>query len=229
MNILSIDLDYITHRYFPLIQERKFSANTNKRWTDFFYESAISEVELRVDEKNFLFIFDIFTRAISTCENVVFGYEHDSILYSLKESKTKHNIVNIDQHHDIYYTKEQKKIVEDYNICCEGSWVWWLHCNELLDSYTWIKNTNSVDFKCGDDSDFPYDSLKKEELVEIDTDFYDFIYVSLSPQYVAPQHWYYSDILKISYKNKYQKMPILEDRKHQSEFNKQHQYKEFSI
>ena len=126
--------------------------------------------------------------------------DSDSILFDLQDVNEPINILNIDQHHDICYVNEQFNEVIEYDIVSQADWVLWLVKNRNLASYTWVGNQNSTQL----DNDvvqleWNFSSLLKEEL-NIDTYKFDYIYICASPQYLAPHHWYYFDIMKMIYK-----------------------------
>ena len=112
MNVLTIDLDYISNNYAKLVDNIYSNDFTNKRWGEFYKNTYYSEDHFKVNIDNWLFILDVYTKAISGCTNVAFGYEHDSILFDLQEVDEQINILNIDQHHDICYINEQYNEVQ---------------------------------------------------------------------------------------------------------------------
>ena len=144
MNVLTIDLDYISTNYAKLVDNIYSNDFTNKRWGEFYDNTYYSEDHFKVNIDNWLFILDVYTKALAECKNVSFGYEHDSILFDLQDIDEPINILNIDQHHDICYVNEQYKEVIDYDIVSQADWVLWLVKNKSLSSYTWIGNKNST-------------------------------------------------------------------------------------
>ena len=201
MNVLTIDLDYISDNYAKLVDNIYSNDFSNKRWGEFYKNTYYSEDHFKVNIDNWLFILDVYTKALSECTNVAFGYEHDSILFDLQEVDEQINILNIDQHHDICYVNEQYNEVIEYDIVSQADWVLWLVKNKNLASYTWVGNHNSTQL---DNNvvqlDWNYNSLLKESF-KLDSYKFDYIYVCASPQYLAPHHWYHFDIMKMLYKN----------------------------
>lgn len=232
MKVLSLDLDYITTDYARFLDNNQFSIYVYERWDKLFNGSPLIPSDFNVDPSNFIFLFDLFTKSIPNCKNVVFGQEHDSILYELDSVTDKLEIVNVDQHHDIAYTWDQIKRCEKYNIIGEGSWVWYLKMNKMIDSYTWIKTQSSeeynIDLYSPEDPpsrnlpelDFNYQSATRDQVEEFTDYNFDLIYISLSPQYVAPQHWFYGDVLITAYKNHYKTMPKFITEKYRWDFSK---------
>lgn len=226
MRVLTIDVDYITTDY-SRYNEFSTSSFPQKKWDDLFHNTPVHPYDFKVDSGNVLYIIDIFTRAIENCKNVVFGRDHESILYELEDNKEKLEIINIDQHHDIAYSLENIKNVEKYNIVDEGSWIWYLYKKKLISSYTWIGTETSEPYNHGFvnssttkrgfpieyvESNLPpfnvvYNELRRDEFNDWRDFKFDLIYISESPDYIFPEHWFYSDVLKIIYKNKYQQLP----------------------
>ena len=101
MNVLTIDLDYMSNNYAKLVDNIYSNDFTIKRWGEFYKNTYYSEDHFKVNIDNWLFILDVYTKALVECKNVAFGYEHDSILFDLQEVDEQINILNIDQHHDI--------------------------------------------------------------------------------------------------------------------------------
>lgn len=114
------------------------------------------------------------------------------------------------------YTEEDLIKFAKFNYTGEGVWVWYLDQKKILNSYTWIKTPTSEDYN------YEQSTGNYRGLPELNCDFrtylrtdcsnfndykFDLIYVSLSPQYVSPQHWFFGDILITNYKNHYEKMP----------------------
>ena len=163
MNVLTIDLDYISDNYAKLVDNIYSNDFTIKRWGEFYKNTYYSEDHFKVNIDNWLFILDVYTKALVECKNVAFGYEHDSILFDLQEVDEQINILNIDQHHDICYVNEQYNEVIEYDIVSQADWVLWLVKNKNLASYTWVGNHNSTQL---DNNvvqlDWNYNSLLKE-------------------------------------------------------------------
>ena len=229
MNVLTIDLDYITDKYSRLVDSVYSNDFTNKRWGEFYNNTYYSEDHFKVNIDNWLFILDVYTKALAECKNVSFGYEHDSILFDLQDVDEPINILNIDQHHDICYVNEQYKEVIDYDIVSQADWVLWLVKNKSLSSYTWIGNKNSTPL---DDSvvqlTWNYRSFLKEEL-RMDTYKFDYIYVCASPQYLAPHHWYYFDIMMMLYRNITNKEPKIHKDKFGYDIKKYYNYRKHKV
>lgn len=241
MRVLSIDLDYISTDYARFLDNNQFSVYLKERWDGLFQNSPLIPADFIVDSANFIFLFDIFTKALPYCKNVVFGQEHDSILYELENATDKIELINIDQHHDIVYTWDQIKRCQNYNVIGEGSWVWYLQMNQMIDSYLWIKTQTSEDYNIDNQSpedppsrylpdlEFNFQSVLRNQIDKFESYEFDLIYISMSPQYVAPQHWFYGDILVTSYKNYYQSMPKFILEKYMWDFSKHNQVEDLDL
>jgi len=229
MNVLTIDLDYISTNYAKLVDNHYYNDFTDKRWGEFYNNTYYQEEHFNVNIDNWLFVLDVYTKAIKNCSNVSFGREHDSILYDLQNVDESIKILNIDQHHDICYVPEQYSEVIDYDIVSQADWVLWLVKNKKLSSYVWVGNKNSTQL---DESliqlDWNYSPILKENLVITEYDF-DYIYICASPQYLAPHHWYYYDIMKIIYRNFTGKEPVIHNNKFGYDLSKHYSYKGNSV
>ena len=145
--VLTIDIDYIWHNvtdnsFIPQIDTIKKYQRYEELPDNYTYAS--------IDQGNLLYIWEVYTRALEVCSNVVFCHYHDAILYEL-EKYSKIDLINIDQHHDIFYHMEE---LPEINID-EGNWIIWLCQQDLLNTYTWIKNEDSEDFEYNEDLNEP--------------------------------------------------------------------------
>lgn len=239
MRVLTIDLDYVTTDYARFSENYNFSQFAGKRWDDLILDTPVHPYDFKIDSSNLLYIIDVFTRSIELCENVVFGKEHESILYELESCEDEIDLINIDQHHDIAYRKEHIDNIEKYNIVSEGSWIWYLYRKNLISSYKWIKTETSVSYNKDKPSfgikrgftyqldslnlppfDVPFIEGLKTDFADWDDFEFDLIYISESPQYVFPEHWVYAELLKVIYKNRYHKLPKQIDQKYMWDFSK---------
>ena len=154
MRVLSIDLDYIMGPSIELYNTLFYDNNPTTRWRDLFDRSDFKENHLVIDQGSLLYCFDVFLKALKDCENVSFGYEHDSILYDIKDFSNI-DLINIDHHDDVFggdysgsmgyedgLKKEYFEIVKD-NRVHEGNWIAWLASQKKLNSCVWIGNENS--------------------------------------------------------------------------------------
>ena len=202
MKVLSIDLDYIMGPSIELYNNIHFDHNPSTRWRNLFEKSPISPDNLIMDQSNLMFCFNIFLKSIKKCNNVSFGYEHDSILYYISKYENI-DLINIDHHDDVFaadyygdyedaYDKEYSEIVESGRIH-EGNWIAWLISENKINSYTWVGNKNSGN-KTRNDFNYKfvpnYKNIEKEEYKDLDNNF-DHIFVCLSPQYVPQKYWHY--------------------------------------
>jgi|TARA_Y100000004_G_C8905622_1_gene408534 hypothetical protein len=235
MKVLTIDVDYITSNYSRFL-ESDFNFSPNKRWTELFENTPLIPNDLHIDSANLLFSLDVFSKAISRCNNVVFGSDHENILYLLENEKNI-ELINLDQHHDIAYGINQVTDIEKYGICWESCWVWWLYSRNKLTSYDWICNETSQDYnqtyfktpKPGftpqtEDRNLPplnvpFRSFFKENYEFSNFDF-DLIFVSESKQYIAPQHWYCIDLFKILHYNTFKEYPKEINQKFKFDYSK---------
>ncbi len=97
MRVLSIDLDYIMGPVIELYNGLMFNENPTIRWEQFFNKTDFNESHFRIDQSNLLFCYNTFLKALRNCDSVSFGYEHDSILFSIADHENI-DLINIDHH-----------------------------------------------------------------------------------------------------------------------------------
>lgn len=204
MKVLSIDLDYIMGPTIQLYNGLFYDNNPTLRWRELFENSDFVENHFYIDQSNLMFCFNVFLKALKNCQSVSFGYEHDSILFSIKDFSNI-DLINIDHHDDVFggdytnrmpddhaYSKEYFEIKND-NRVHEGNWGAWLTSKNKIKSFTWIGNNNSGN-KIRNNFNSQvipnYLNIEKEDYKFIDYNF-DHIFVCLSPQYVPKNHWHY--------------------------------------
>jgi hypothetical protein len=202
MKILSIDLDYVTRYYNSFfVQNMNYSVAeyANLLWD--YCKNEYGEIlnDFRMDVDSFLYINYIFNKSIINSKKIVFGLYHDAIMHELI-GKDDLDIINIDLHHDIYYSNSQKSSRYS-NAITESNWVWYLYNKNLLKMYTWINQPVS-EMPSGDfytDENELKRSFCKRDDFKFDNYDFDLVFVCLSPQYMAPQHWHYFELLKMNY------------------------------
>jgi len=204
MKVLSIDLDYIMEPSIEVFNSIHFNDNPLLRWDQLYEDLNFKESHFYINQSNLLFCFNVFLKALKSTNSVSFGYEHDSILFSISEYDNI-DLINIDHHDDVfggdYATKEpleealKKEYYEilKYNRVHEGNWAAWLAGKNKINSFTWIGNENS-----GNKSRNQYNAkvvpnyhnVERENYTFNSYDF-DHIFVCLSPQYIPKNHWHY--------------------------------------
>jgi len=209
--VLSIDLDYIMGPVIETYNSFYYDHNSSTRWRNLNEFDKYKNLEYPINQTNLMYCFNIFLKSLKHCNDVSFGYEHDFILYSMQDFKNI-ELINIDHHDDVFAAdffdmykngfldKEYDEIVYS-NRVHEGNWVSWLHKENKLDSYVWIRNENSANVSR---DEFNKSILKKYLSVTRDNynfDDYKFdkIFVCLSPQYVPKEHWHYFSIFISAY------------------------------
>ena len=204
MRILSIDLDFISapainEFYTSGMYEHNVENQPIVKWKHM--QSKMPEVfetiSQKIDIDNYDFCLRTFLRALKNCDDVNFGYDHDSILYGL-EGYNDIEVVNIDHHSDIltnaleYVEDEVKHIDEDERVT-EGNWGYYLQSQGRLKSFHWIMNLTSEEFTDTMHGDRFFGDKFTWSFKE-DYDFgeykFDQIFVCLSPGYIPPLHWH---------------------------------------
>lgn len=226
MKVLSLDLDFITEQYSRFLK-RCLDSNhkhdhPNKLWDDFYLNFGNVGDEFKMDYSSLFYFFNIFTKSLTKSKKVIFSHYHDCILQELLNYQNI-DLINIDYHHDIFYTPDQSYEVEQLEYVHEGNWIWLLNKKKILNSYDWIRNINSSlfdenIFNLTSHPTFLYNSYLKEEYNFENYEF-DLIFVCLSPQYIAPQHWHYFELLKNIYKSFTGENPIINNKRFIKEFD----------
>ncbi len=229
MKILTIDVDYISGQSFELLSLlqnlREMPDHTRNKfyWERVIQDSGVVERYLEPNLHNVRFINQIFYRALYMgCDNIVFGYHHDSILHHIPDEARNIFLVNIDHHHDL--ARSINGEYEAFKLGFYSEYNWVLKLEQNLDCYHWIKNPNSGSFH--GKLPYPYEETTrdKKEVIEgiMDVDGWDLIYVCLSPHHTPPKQWHYFWLMKESYEIFTNKNVILETEhyeKDQTEFD----------
>ncbi len=216
MKVLSIDLDYITGPTAELFSALHFDLNPVIRWKELYDNSDFTESHLNIDTGALIFCYHAFLKALKNNPKVVFAYEHDAILYELRNHEDI-ELINIDHHddvmhgtyHDIMREESAQKALDKewddickYNHVNEGNWGAWLHSRGKLKSFTWIANKTSGNLDrswyneklLGD----KYQAHYRQDYKFEDYNF-DYVFVCLSPQYTPQHHWHYFTMFMIAY------------------------------
>jgi len=204
VKILSIDLDFISA---PAINEFYTSGMCKipvddqpvVKWKQ--YQSKMPEafesMSQNIDVDNYDFCLRTFLRALKSCKDVYFGYDHDNILYGL-EGHSDIEVVNIDHHSDILSngmesTEQEIKHLDEDERVSEGNWGYYLQSQDRLKSFHWILNFNSEEFPdtlLGDNVFGNKFSWSFKEDYDFGDYKFDQIFVCVSPGYVPPLHWH---------------------------------------
>lgn len=208
MKVLSIDLDYIMYPTIHSYNDIAWDDNPLVRWNKFYEISDDDESNLFYDEVRLQFLKDLFTKVIQNCDNVKFDYEHDNILYYLKNHKSI-ELINIDHHDDILCDSydldfdgdgdDDRKHdlnlefthLREYDSVNEGNWIGWLASKRKLKSFSWIGNNGWID-------DEKLETVR-ELIPNINVDYtlnhnfgdykFDLVFLCLSPCFIPPEFW----------------------------------------
>jgi len=221
MKVLSIDLDYCMDTCMDMIDNTQINHyiddNPVSRWKAFKDHTIIPDQSVFIDEDKVEYCFDVYQKALKHCNSVMFGYDHDAILYRLEmDDAYDLDIINIDHHGDMLngnpyvghmelFNFDEEEVIDyefsnfqDGNVM-EGNWVGWLEWKNKLNSYTWIHGLRSLG--CTEHSkgrsvsevhskyfSSDIEYYLKEDYTFDDYDF-DFIFVCLSPGYMPKKYW----------------------------------------
>lgn len=203
MNVLSIDIDYITKKYADDALGDDF--NIKFKWDELLKHSE--NVLLEIDFDNLSFLMNVFFKALNNSDKIIFATYHHTILKELEKCENL-NIINIDHHHDIFYSSSYGGVdfFNKYDTVDTGNWVWKLHSLGKIESYHWIKNENSSRYDDGLSNGILPKNYKTYLKDTLDYDIlnkkYDLFFICLSPDYTAPQHWFYYDMMLKIYEEK---------------------------
>ena len=208
IKVLSIDLDYIMGPTIELYQQIFFDDHPTFRWNKLFTQTNFRESHLSIDQGNLVYCYHLFLKALKNNPLVSFGYDHDAILFGIK-NYDKIDLINIDHHDDVLHADGSCKSLEveymgvsQYDRVCEGNWIAWLHSKGKLNSCTWIHNENSDGLKR---NDFHVKLLGDKYKTSLRQDYkfedynFDHVFVCLSPQYTPPNHWHYFSMFMMAY------------------------------
>ena len=217
MRVLSIDLDYCMDTCMEMICDHQIihymDDNPVARWKSFRDHTNIPYESVFIDSDKVEYCWDVYQKALKHCDDVMFGYDHDAILYRLEmDDAYDLEIINIDYHGDmsngepyhgnlhLFNNDTQEALDYEYsNYQCgkvmEGNWVGWLGWKQKLNEYTWIHGTQSegsqdptVKSVYDDSGHYSWKDRIKEDY-EFDNYEFDFIFVCLSPMYIPQKFW----------------------------------------
>tara|TARA_B100002019_G_scaffold133583_1_gene114885 strand:+ start:242 stop:1027 length:786 start_codon:yes stop_codon:yes gene_type:complete len=222
--VLSIDLDYIMGPTIESYHEVQGPDCPTAMWDVFYDITEFKENQFYIDQANLIYCYDIFLKAITNTKKipkVLFGYDHDAILYLIGE-ETDIELYNIDHHDDIMHgmflhdidnsnineginaLNRELYLLKEHYCVNEGNWGAWLHVNNKLKSFTWIRNQESGntarEFYSSDLLGDKYSSHLRKDFTFDNYDF-DFVFVCLSPLYVPKVHWHYFTMFHLAYES----------------------------
>lgn len=204
MKVLSIDLDYIFpmqpnnfgftdkcdeyENILDILEDTDVIQNPLERWKHINRVSNYRYQDFSYDIGNLKYIKYLYLTALQKCDAVEFGYEHDNILYKLRDC-CDIELINVDTHDDVINTDGGPVREEPIGSCDHGNWIAWLSRNNKLKSLyqitgkihegkqPFIKSMLNCD----------YEITEKKPLFK-DVVF-DYIFVCLSPFNTPLQYW----------------------------------------
>ena len=170
--------------------------------TEYLYPSDRKYNQEEVDEleNKFRFVKKLIDKYK---DNIIFLINHGDIVEELDKREDCKNfnweIVNIDHHHDIYYSEnERRDIMRDSHLhhgvvpdkSLESDWIFWIGQNWSLSRVDEILNEDSVVHKrvmsYGARFHFEFGSPLDPYGIDIFEKHFDYVCVALSPHYVTP-------------------------------------------
>ena len=242
MRVLSIDLDYIMGHSIEYYNSIDYHRNPIIRWDRFFINPDSKKSNFHIDKSNLLFCYNLFLKCLKTCDDVSFGYDHDSILFSISNYNNI-DLINIDHHDDVLggeyvlgtddLSFEHGHKMELYEIMNhdrvhEGNWGSWLAIHNKIKSFTWIGNKNRRNKgrnKLNAEIVPNYLNVEKENY-KFDSYNFDHIFVCMSPQYIPPVHWHYFPMFISAYEEFYGKDAIIHTEKYETHVRHQRLHNE---
>lgn len=202
--VLSIDMDYIMGNCIELYNDLAAGNRNEHDLWQMMEQMRNIEPHLQYDENKLAFIFDIFTKGVMDAkpENIMFARNHDCILNLLCTEEGKryvYDVVNIDHHHDIFYSEQNYREVENFDFAFLNDWVWYLNKYNRLRTYTWVCNPTSKDFQKPDDNfiiDFIYQQTTDYQNPELFNCTYDYVFICCSPEWFPEKYKHLFFIMK---------------------------------
>lgn len=190
MNILTIDLDFIMSPCIDLYNtETVYYIPGEMSWM----ANNVNERDVKISKKNLKYISNIIKESINFLkfEQISFTISHDGILYPLEvlaNEKNPFNIINIDHHHDIFYSQQDVGTIEYLNMATPSAWILYLDKYRLIKEYTWIANKNSTEFKEIDIPSRPrnFNFVMNTKNPTIDLENIEHLNITMSPQWLHP-------------------------------------------
>lgn len=202
--VLSIDMDFIMGPCIQLYNDLVYGYQNEVDLWKTIQEIRDIQPHLEYDKNKLAFIFDIFTKAVmnTNADKVMFARNHDAILNLLCTEEGKnyvYDVVNIDHHHDIFYSEDSKREVENFEFASLSNWVWYLNTHNRLRKYIWVQNENSSNFTVPDENfilDFLYQETTDYSHPELWQDTYDYVFVCCSPEWYPEQFKHFFLIMR---------------------------------
>lgn len=188
-----------------MITDNRNTGLTHKRLLsiDLDYLSSTMKIngdKIEKDENKFRFVRKLIDKYK---DKIIFLINHGDIVEELnkREECTLYNweIVNIDHHHDIYYSENERREImrESYLHHCkvperslESDWLFWIGQNWSLSRVDEILNEDSVVHRrvlsYGARFHFEFGSPLDPYGIDIFEKHFDYVCVALSPHYVTP-------------------------------------------
>lgn len=194
MNILSIDLDFLMPEIEDLNYENieKYKCSPEEYWKKVKNQN---NCKFSINTEAKFLLISILNQLNNNLHDVKVLTMHQEILDEIGDKTV--NVVNIDQHHDIYYSYMDKHAVNDESQkhLLESSWVYYLYVKKQLESYTWITNNNAkysrehlrYPFSFYFADELSYDNLYGYQYIleeQLENHYYDKIYFVKSPYYL---------------------------------------------
>ena len=207
--VLSIDLDYIMGPTIETYQQNIHSGPPEFSWKIFYdHHPEHERAYYWIDQSNLLYCYDIFLKSLKYNPDVSFGYDHDAILYAIHQCSDI-ELINVDHHDDVMHGAHEEGLgwenfhVANSDYVCEGNWGAWLDHKKRLKSFTWIHNNNSGNLeRNGFNIDLlgdKYHSCPRSEY-KFENYKFDYVYVCLSPHYIAQEQWHYFTMFMMAYR-----------------------------
>jgi hypothetical protein len=243
--VLSIDLDYIMGPTIEVMQQTNAGHfdNATAKWDTFFDQLPFKENQFYIDQANLIFAYNAFLSALTKNKKtpkVLFGYDHDSILYLIQDEKNI-DLVNIDHHDDVMHgtfagdtdndvdgwkaLQRELYYLKEHHWVNEGNWGAWLGIHDKLEKFTWIHNPesenlerNNFNIKLFEEKNVDYTFCTRQKYEFKDYNF-DYIFVCLSPQYMPIVHWHYFTMFLMAYESiSGEKPKVIQNRKFEYNF-----------
>ena len=135
----------------------------------------------------------LIQRVVNSGAPLIAINDHHEIIDDLNISDIeKIDLVNIDFHHDIWYSSTSLSNIDSFDTYTCADWVGYLIRKNHINTYTWYKMPNSDVFT--DNLDVEFNVKTSREIADID-DRFDAVYLCLSPQWVPYKYHHLYDLI----------------------------------
>lgn len=145
--VLTIDTDIIIGKDMPIYNNLVHSNDRDKVWQEIYKVHPDIKGNVQYDKAVVTRLFTFLEQTLALNPNMKINVtrNHDGVLTLLApdmKEGTKFSVVNIDNHHDIWFNDGQF-IDAMHGRGSLANWVGYLYCQGVLEDYIWLKAIHS--------------------------------------------------------------------------------------